>query len=222
MPARPTRKAALEAKRKLKENAPGDSEQAVVVAPKPAAQRRPVPSKPEEPEKPTTRRTRQAAAQAARRPSAQAPAPAPAAQARAEPAEWAELPAAALDQQDRLLEPGEDGPMRDKEDGDEKAGPSGKKDAAEDEASTAPLPEKVHAPLDAWGLQCRISSASGRAVARDVSLFVTRSEADSAPDGDSVSRTPALLEQLEREMSKQFIRMCVATLKMCVSGCSVR
>ncbi|EIE25099.1 MUT9-related serine/threonine protein kinase [Coccomyxa subellipsoidea C-169] len=32
--------------------------------------------------------------------------------------------------------------MRGKEEGDEKAGPSGKKDAAEDEASTAPLPEK--------------------------------------------------------------------------------
>ncbi|KAK9908618.1 hypothetical protein WJX75_000528 [Coccomyxa subellipsoidea] len=51
MPVRPTRKAALEAKRKIKENAPGESEQAVLIAPKAPAQRgRPAPSKPEEPE----------------------------------------------------------------------------------------------------------------------------------------------------------------------------
>ena len=31
MPVRPTRKAALEAKKRLKENAPGDSDQAVLV-----------------------------------------------------------------------------------------------------------------------------------------------------------------------------------------------
>jgi hypothetical protein len=143
MPVRPTRKAALEAKRKLKENAPGDSEQAVVIAPKTAGQRgRPAPSKPEEPEKPATRRTRQAAAQAARRPAAQAAAPAQG-QARAEPGEWAEVSAAALEQQEGLADPLEDGVMRGKEEGDDKAGPSGKKDAAEDEASTAPLPEKV-------------------------------------------------------------------------------
>jgi hypothetical protein len=144
MPTRPTRKAALEAKRKLKENAPGDSEQAVVIAPKPGGQRgRQAPSQPEEPERknPTARRTRQAAAQAAKRP-AQAAAP-----AQAEAEEWAELPAAALEQQEQLAEPEEKaGGMRaGKEDAEDKAGPSGKKDAAEEEASTAPLPEKVHA-----------------------------------------------------------------------------
>ena len=143
MPTRPTRKAALEAKRKLKENAPGDSEQAVVVAPKPGRGARKEPSAPEEPEQrknPPARRTRQTAAQA-RRPAAAAAAPA------AEPEaaeEWVDPPAAALEEP----EPAEEAGMRGgaaKEDGEDKAGPSGKKDAAEEEASTAPLPEKVHA-----------------------------------------------------------------------------
>lgn len=141
MPVRPTRKAALEAKRKIKENAPGESEQAVLTAPKAPAQRgRPAPSKPEEPEVPNTRRTRQAAAQAARTPAAQAAPPAQA-QGRAEPGVKAEVSAAAPEEEELLPDPEED--MRGKEEGDGKAGPSGKKDAAEDEASTAPLPEKV-------------------------------------------------------------------------------
>ena len=212
MPARPTRKAAEAAKKRLKEHKePAESEQALVIAPKPAAQRRPVPSKPEEPEKPTTRRTRQAAAQAARRPSVQPPAPAPAAQARAEPAEWAELPAAALDQQDRLLEPGEDGQMRDKEDGDEKAGPSGKKDAAEDEASTAPLPEKVHARIAAWG-GCNVRSAAHRAglCQETCPLMSLDLKQDVAPDGDFPCQTPALC-------SSQCGTQC-KHLSFCLSG----
>ncbi len=140
MPVRPTRKAALEAKRKIKENAPGESEQAVLIAPKAPAQRgRPAPSKPEEPDVPAARRTR-AAAQAARTPAVQAAPPAQA-QGRAEPGVKAEVSAAALEEEELLPDPEED--MRGKEEGDEKAGPSGKKDAAEDEASTAPLPEKV-------------------------------------------------------------------------------
>ena len=160
MPTRPTRKAALEAKRKLKENAPGDSEQAVVVAPKPGRGGRKEPSAPEEPERknPPARRTRQTAAQAAKRPAAGAAAQAPA-QAPEAAEEWADPPAAALEAQ----EPAEEAGMRGgaaKEDAEDKAGPSGKKDAAEEEASTAPLPEKVHA---ACGYQTPIC------IARDTS-----------------------------------------------------
>lgn len=140
MPVRPTRKAALEAKRKIKENAPGESEQAVLIAPKGPAQRgRPAPSKPEEAEVPATRRTRLAAAQAARTPAGQGAAAQ--AQDRGEAGDQGEVSAAALEEQEGLPDPEDD--MRGKEEGDEKAGPSGKKDAAEDEASTAPLPEKV-------------------------------------------------------------------------------
>lgn len=156
MPVRPTRKAALEAKRKIKENAPGESEQAVLIAPKAPAQRgRPAPSKPEEPEVPATRRTRLAAAQAARTPAAQAAPPAQA-QGRAEPGVKAEVSAAALEEEELLPDPEED--MRGKEEGDEKAGPSGKKDAAEDEASTAPLPEKVPAISQFLRVICPLKS----------------------------------------------------------------
>ena len=141
MPVRPTRKAALEAKRKIKENAPGESEQAVLIAPKaPGHRGRPAPSKPEEPDVPAGRRTRLAAAQAARTPGAQG-VPLAQGQGRAEPGVKAEVSAAALELQELLPDPEED--MRGREEGDEKAGPSGKKDAGEDEASTAPLPEKV-------------------------------------------------------------------------------
>ena len=145
MPVRPTRKAALEAKKRLKENAPGDSDQAVLVTPRGGAGRgRAAAEKADpEPEKPPARRTRQAAAQANNRKHPSGQAAPPAVGVKAEEGAWAERSAGAAEEPEPPAAEREPDMRGAKEEADEKAGPSAKKDAAEDEASTAPLPEKV-------------------------------------------------------------------------------
>ena len=142
---RPTRRAALEAKKRLKENAPGDSDQAVIVTPRGGAGRgRAAAEKAEpEPEKPPARRTRQAAAQANNRKNPSGQEAPPAAGAKVEDGAWAARSAGAAEEPEPAAAEGALDMRAAKEDADEKAGPDAKKDAAEDEASTAPLPEKV-------------------------------------------------------------------------------
>lgn len=139
------RKAALEAKKRLKESGPGDSDQAVIATPRGGgAGRGRVAEKAEpEPEKPPARRTRQAAAQANTRKHPSGQAAAPAAGVKPEDAAWAERSAGAAEEPEPAAAVGEPDMRAAKEEADEKAGPSAKKDVAEDEASTAPLPEKV-------------------------------------------------------------------------------
>ncbi len=142
---RPTRRAALEAKKRLKENAPGDSDQAVIVTPRGVAGRgRAAAEKAEpEPEKLPARRTRQAAAQANNRKNPAGQEAAPAAGAKVEDGAWAARSAGAAEEPEPAALEGAQDMRAAKDDADEKAGPDAKKDAAEDEASTAPLPEKV-------------------------------------------------------------------------------
>jgi len=149
MPQRPTRRAALEAKKRLKEtnaSAPRDSDQAVLVTPRGGAGRgRVAAEKAEpEPEKPAPRRTRQAAAQANNRKHPSGQGAEPVAGVKAEDGAWAGRSAGAAEEPEPAIAPADPDMRAAKaEEADEKAGPSAKKDAAEDEASTAPLPEKV-------------------------------------------------------------------------------